>query len=114
MVGKPAGRQLTRAPDDGVRGGDDRDLTHAGAVRGEVERCEAPGERVVQVVDETRLAACAQDRVAYARVREGAAKSRVRRYVVAVFLLLERDLRSGVADSEHADAETDDGDQGGA
>ena len=50
----------------------------AGAVRCEVERREAPGERVVEVVDQPGLAAGAQDRVAQARVREGAAQARAR------------------------------------
>ena len=66
--------ELAGAPDDRVGGGDDRDLAHAGAVGGEVERRQAPGERVVEVVDEPGLAAGAQDRVAQARVRERAAE----------------------------------------
>ena len=95
--------ELAGAPDDRVGGGDDRDLAHARAVGGEVERREPPGERVVEVVDEPGLAAGAQDRVAQARVRERAAEARVCGLSVAVGLLLERDVRAGVAHREHAD-----------
>ena len=57
------------APDDRIGGGDDRDLAHARAVRGEVQRRQAPGERVVEVVDQPRLVAGAQHRM---RERGGA------------------------------------------
>ena len=69
-------------------------------MRGQVERREAPGERVVEVVDQPGLAAGAQDRVAQARLREALAETRVRRRSVAVRALLERDVRAGVAHGE--------------
>ena len=90
--------ELAGAPDGRVDGGDDRDLAHAGAVRGEVERREAPGERVVEVVDEPGLRAGAQHRVARdVACDERAAAARMRRPSCAVVALLERDVRAGVA-----------------
>jgi hypothetical protein len=37
VVGEPAGRELPGAPDDRVDGGNDRDLPHTGAMRGQLE-----------------------------------------------------------------------------
>jgi len=98
---------LAGAPDDRVGGGDDGDLAHAGAVRCQVERREAPGERVVEVVDQPGLAASAQDRVAQTRLRERGAETPMRGRMSAVCLLLERDLRTRVAHREHAEQHTD-------
>ena len=64
MVGEPAGAELAGAPDRRVDRRDNTDLRRARAVRREVERRETPGQSVVQVVDEPRLRAGAQDRVA--------------------------------------------------
>ena len=80
---------------------------------GEVERCEAPGESVVEVVHEPGLAAGAQDRVAQARVHESAAKVPVLG-LADVVPLLERDLRSGVTHGKRTDEQTGDGDHRGA
>ena len=55
VVGEPAGGELAEPPDGRVDGSDGADLRPAGAVRGQIERREAPGERVVQVVDQPRL-----------------------------------------------------------
>src|SRR5207249_1655839 len=57
VVGEPAGRELTGPPDDGVGSSDDGDLANTCAVRSQVERRQTPGERVVEVVDQPRLAA---------------------------------------------------------
>ena len=111
MVGEPSGRELSGAPDERVGGGDDRDLVQARAVGGEVERREAPGECVVEVVHQPGLAAGAQDRVAQTRVREGAAEVLVRGFVVSVCPLLEGDVWGGVAHREHADQQAGHRDQ---
>ena len=70
VVGQPARHQLTGAPDDRIDRRDDGDLADAGAVGCQIERCEAPGECVVEVVDQPGLAAGPQDRVADACLRE--------------------------------------------
>ena len=111
VVGEPAGCELASAPDERVDGGDNGDLAHAGAMGGEVERRQAPGERVVEVVDQAGLAAGAEDRVVHARIHEGAAKTRVRGHGISVCLLLEGDLRGGIAHCKHADQQPDDDDQ---
>ena len=64
VVGEPAGHELPGPQTTRVGGGDDADLARRCAVRGEVERREAPGERVVEVVDEPGLGARAQHRCA--------------------------------------------------
>ena len=55
VVGEPAGGELAEPPDGRVDGSDGADLRPAGAVRGQIERREAPGQRVVQVVDQPGL-----------------------------------------------------------
>jgi len=82
-------------------------------VGGEVERCQAPGERVVEVVDEPGLVAAAQDGV-LETAGERAAESGPRRLENGVRLLFERDLCAGVADPEDADEEPCDRDERGA
>ncbi len=49
--------ELAGTPERRVDGGNDSDLAGAGAVCREVERREAPGERVVEVVHEPGLRA---------------------------------------------------------
>ena len=78
--------ELPDAPDGGIDGGDDGDLAHARAVRSEVERREAPGERVVEVVDEPGLGAGAQHRIAHRRAPEGAPEPARARAGVAALL----------------------------
>src|SRR5581483_587891 len=73
---------------------------------GEVERCQSPGERVVQVVDQAGLAAGAQHGVTPARLPESLAQAALRRRGVAVCELLVRDVGAGVADGKDADEET--------
>ena len=56
-VREAAGDELAETPDRGVDGGEDADAGDGEAGGGEVEREEAPGEAVVEVVDESGLAA---------------------------------------------------------
>ena len=76
-------------------------------MRSQVERREAPGECVVEVVDQPGLAAGAQDWVAQARLCERGAETPMRGRMSAVCLLFERDLRARVAHREHAEHQTD-------
>jgi len=80
----------------------------------EVERRQAPGERVVEVVDQTGLAAGAEDRVVQARLCEGRPEACMRGRVLCVRLLLECNLGARIADREDADQQADRCDQGGA
>ena len=105
--------ELAGAPDGRVDGRDDADLGHARAVRGEVERRESPGERVVQVVDEAGLRAGAQHRVAEGRASEGGAKAaRDSRLVHGALLAL--DVGARVADEEDRDRRAEHRDDGRA
>src|SRR3989442_2079274 len=76
-VGEPAGCELAAAPDGGVDGSDGSDLRRGRAVSGEVERGEAPGERVVQVVDETGLRAGPLQAIAECYPHERSAEGRL-------------------------------------
>src|SRR5439155_10133715 len=98
-------------PDERVGGGHDRDLADAGAVRCEVERREAPGERVVEVVDQSRLATGAQDRISHARLSEGFAKTWMRGRTASMRVLFEGDVGTRIAHRKRADQEADRGDQ---
>src|SRR5207237_7322771 len=60
------GGNLSDSPDSWVEASDQTDLPDAVAVRGQVERNQAPRERVVEVVHETGLRARAQARVSHA------------------------------------------------
>ena len=63
VVGEPAGNELAGTPERRVDGCDDSDLAGARAVRREVERREAPGEGVVEVVHEPSLGARPEHRL---------------------------------------------------
>ena len=66
--------ELAERPRRRVGGGDDRDLAPARAVRGQVQRHESPGQRIVEVVDQPAwLQARSTGRCRLA-VREGRAK----------------------------------------
>ncbi len=105
-------RDLRDAPDGRVERGDQADLADAGAVGGEEERNEAPGEGVVEVVDQAGLRARAQRGLAVA----GVARTRCAAWVAVssalgvLARLLERDVGGGVAHEEHRDDKGDDGD----
>ena len=107
------GPDLPDAPDGGVDAGDEPDLADARAVGGEEQRHQAPGERVVEVVDQSGLRARAQRRLAPARVGERLAERRRALVAAGVALLLERDVRGGVAHEGHGDHERDHGDARG-
>jgi hypothetical protein len=80
-------------------------------VRGEEQRDQAPGERVVEVVDQAGLGAGAQRGGPPGRLREGLPHRR-RHGIVAglVARLLERDVRGGVAHEDDRHHERGDGD----
>ena len=113
MVGEPTGPELPQPPDRRVHGGDSADLPAARTRGGEVEGHEAPGERVVQVVDEPCLRACAQDGVAVADEWERLAQRDLVR-AAAVHGLLGCDVGSCVPNEERRDGQAGDRDHGTA
>ena len=78
-VGECAGDELAEPPDRGVERGEDADAADGEPGGGEVEREEAPGEAVVEVVDEPGLAARRERRLREAREDEHLAGARARR-----------------------------------
>ena len=86
----------------GIEAGDQADLRRAGAVGGEEERDQPPGERVVEVVDQAGLRAGAKRRHAVGGVARTPARNAGARphRVGVVARLLERDVGGGVADEE--------------
>jgi hypothetical protein len=112
-IGPVPGPDLAGAPDGRVEGGDEADRSDAGAVGGEEQWDEPPGERVVEVVDQAGLRARSQRGRAPGRVGERPAQRRgrlIRGPVVA--RLLQGDVRGGVADKEDAGRQSEDGDGG--
>ena len=98
------GPDLAHRPDAGIEPGDQSDLSGAGAAGGEEERDQAPGQGVVQVVDQPRLGAGAKGGLAVGGVRKGPTERRrlgVRIGVIAG--LLERHVVGRVADEEEGD-----------
>ena len=79
---------LADAPHGGVEASDQPDLSGARAVRGEEQRDDAPGQRIVEVVDEPGLRAGAQRRLPLGGVGEGLAHPRRGRIRVGVVLAL--------------------------
>jgi hypothetical protein len=96
------GGDLGDAPHAGIDRGDQSDLRGAGAVRGEEQRHEPPGEAVVEVVDQAGLRAGAQRGDAVGGAGERLAQPRwvaVGRRVMGG--LLQRDVRRGVTHEDH-------------
>ena len=115
VVGDPAGEQLPEAPHQGYAAATMAISPHRGAVGGEVERREAPRERVVEVVDQAGLVAGAQHRMLDGRAPEGGGETRRRSASrSAVCALLEGDVRGRVADEEDRQHQPGGGDQGRA
>src|SRR3712207_6141360 len=78
-VGPVSGPDLSDAPDSGVEPSDEPYVARGCAVCDKEERHDAPGESVVEVVDQSRLRARSQRWVAKARLREGSSDRRLRR-----------------------------------
>ncbi|MFK4101488.1 hypothetical protein ACI2L1_15665 [Streptomyces sp. NPDC019531] len=101
-VGEVAGGDLAEAPEDGVQALDQSDRGEPEPVVGEEEREDAPGEAVVEVVDEAGLAGAAQRAVVPGGVGEGGLQAAVLAggQVLGVLGEFEGDVCDGVADDE--------------
>ena len=99
-------RRPARLPDGRVDAGDEPDLPGRGPIRGEEKRHEAPGERVVEVIDESSLRAGGEARVGGTTRRRRLWRDLVPPHTVswALAALLEANVRGSVAyegDREH-------------
>src|SRR5690606_22670477 len=101
-VGEVAGGDLADAPQDGVEALDEADGGQAEAVVGEEKGEDAPGESVVEVVDEAGLAGAAQGAVAPGGAGEGGGEAGrlVGGRGLGVLGEFEGDVGCGVADDE--------------
>src|SRR5207248_6521175 len=110
-VGPSACDDLADAPDGGIERGDEADLADTRSASGEVQRYEAPGEGVIEVVDQARLRARAQRRLAPTRQRERLTQ---RGWPLVVARrrasLLLREMGSGVADEQKRQEKCEHGD----
>ena len=70
LVRPVPGPDLTDRPDRRVKSGDQSDLSGAGPAGGEVDRNQAPGQGVAEVVDQAGLRARAKRRLAIGGVRK--------------------------------------------
>ena len=74
VIGEPAGNELAGTPERWIDGCNDSDLAGARAVRRQVQRREAPGEGVVEVVHEPSLGARTEHRLPERPVDESLAQ----------------------------------------
>jgi len=90
---------LTDSPHGGVQASDEADLRSGRAVRSQKQRHHAPGERVVQVVDEAGLGASTQRRLAVGGLGECVTQGRrALVLVVPALALFQSDVPGGVSD----------------
>jgi hypothetical protein len=105
-----SGQDLADPPDTRVQPGDEAHLRRRGAIGGQEERDDPPGQGVVEVVDQAGLRARSQLRPAIRRVGEHLGESRRSLVAVVVALLLQTHVARGIADEGDGDPQGDQGD----